>query len=368
MFQNRKMAERLRYRAQVEPKKGSQPSVIQDVFDGENYRSLHETQVSPDSPYCYFDNPEDIALGLSTDGFTLFKRRRRGYSTAWPLILVNYNLHPKYRTRTENVLCIGCIPGPRQCKDISLFLIPLLDELLELERGVAAVGYSPDGEAERFTFHAFIMIIFGDIPAISKLLFMKGHNAFSPCRCCYIEGFLCNLGKVSIYYIPHLHPYKVAQWECSNLPMRTQASFLAHAAELDAARTQKDRKAVARHYGMNGLSVFSYLSSIDLASSFPYDIMHLFFENIVPNLILFWTGQFKGLDQGSGDYQLSEDIWACIGRETAQSVSTIPAAFVGTLPDIAQDRNLYKAEAYSFWVQFIAPIVLKGRLPNKYYK
>jgi hypothetical protein len=38
------------------------------------------------------------------------------------------------------------------------------------------------------------------------------------------------------------------------------------------------------------------------------------------------------------------------------------------LPDIAQVIVLYKAEAYTFWFQYIAPILLKGQLPDKYYK
>ncbi|CAE6417422.1 unnamed protein product, partial [Rhizoctonia solani] len=41
--------------------------------------------------------------------------------------------------------------------------------------------------------------------------------------------------------------------------------------------------------------------------------------------------------------------------------------FVGTLPNIAEDENLYKAEAYSFWFIYIAPIVLKNRLKEPYY-
>ena len=40
----------------------------------------------------YFSGPRDIALGLSTDGFAPFKRHK---STAWPLVLFNYNLSPE---------------------------------------------------------------------------------------------------------------------------------------------------------------------------------------------------------------------------------------------------------------------------------
>ncbi|QRV83928.1 Retrovirus-related Pol polyprotein from transposon [Ceratobasidium sp. AG-Ba] len=85
-------------------------------------------------------------------------------------------------------------------------------------------------------------------------------------------------------------------------------------------------------------------------------------------MIKHWTGKFKGFNQGTGNYQLAEDVWKEIGRLTAEATRTIPAAFVGTLPDIALDLTLYKAEAYSFWIQYVAPILLRDRLPEPYYE
>ncbi|KDN34874.1 hypothetical protein RSAG8_12061, partial [Rhizoctonia solani AG-8 WAC10335] len=366
LFQNVDMVKKLRYRVEIEDE--HMPDVIQDVFDGAHYRSLRTKQVTPTSPYCFFDNPEDIALSLSTDGFTLFKRRRRGLSTAWPIILINNNLSPKIRTRLDNVICVGVIPGPRQCKDLNSFLIPLLDELLELEQGVEHTGLSTEGERYIFSLRAFLIHIFGDIPAVSKLLFLKGHNAFSPCRTCYIEGCLFRYPRVSVYYVPLTHPNLEAKWDCDDLPMRTHEGFLAHAAELDAARTKTARDKLSRHYGINARPVFSFLKSFDLASCAPYDIMHLLFENTVPNMLLHWTGKFKGLDQGTGNYELLPALFILIGQETAACLRYIPSSYVGMLPDIAQDGHLYKAEAYSFWIQYLAPILLKDRLPNRYYK
>ncbi|KEP46533.1 transposase family Tnp2 protein, partial [Rhizoctonia solani 123E] len=391
-FQNPRTANNVRHRYRAEQQ--SDPNVVEDVISGSHYRSLRQTQLDPNSQYRIFDHPNDIALGLSTDGFTLFKRRRRGHSTAWPIILVNYNLHPKIRTRLENVLCVGVIPGPTQCKDLNSFLIPLLDELLQLEAGIPSSALKPDydatpededqvaaaqareheamaaGEGEcdgyNFVLRAFLIIVFGDIPAISKLMCMKGHNALTPCRACYIQGVLCRLRKNAVYYVPLQHPDELRPTNA--LYMRTQELFLNHLAELDAARTQVRYDQVAKDYGINGRSVFTHLKSIDLSSSFPYDIMHLLFENLVPNMIRHWTGQFKGLDQGNGSYQLPKPRWEGVGRSTKLATKFLPSSFVGTLPDIAQDFLLYKAEALAFWIQYLAPVLLLGVLPNKYYK
>ncbi|KAG9073965.1 hypothetical protein FRC06_011022, partial [Ceratobasidium sp. 370] len=138
-------------------------------------------------------------------------------------------------------------------------------------------------------------------------------------------------------------------------------------ANLDTTRNKTKRSEIAQESGINGQPIFARLKSIDLACCAPYDIMHLLFENLVPNLIKHWTGNFKGLNKGTGDYRISANDWATIGRLTREAGHTIPSAFVGTLLNIADDGHLFKAEAHEFWFQYIAPVVLQGRLPEPYY-
>ncbi|KAG9078309.1 hypothetical protein FRC06_008433, partial [Ceratobasidium sp. 370] len=188
LFQNPNTIEKMRWCAESEGR--HEDGKFEDVYDGEHYRQPWETMVHNDDGYRFFDNPEDIALGLSTDGFMLLKRWRRGLLTAWPIILINYNLHPRIQTQLENVICVGVVPGPKQCKDLNSFLIPLLEELLRLENGiqeskVTTAGDMGEKEGSYFVLCVFIIIIFGDIPAIAKLLAMKGHNTIFPCRACY---------------------------------------------------------------------------------------------------------------------------------------------------------------------------------------
>ncbi|QRW06952.1 Transposase family Tnp2 protein [Ceratobasidium sp. AG-Ba] len=85
-------------------------------------------------------------------------------------------------------------------------------------------------------------------------------------------------------------------------------------------------------------------------------------------MIKHWTGNFKWLDQGIGNYVVDDVVWKTVGRQTAAATKTIPAEFVGTLPNIAEDEKLFKAEAYAFWFQYMAPILLRGRLNEPYYR
>jgi hypothetical protein len=97
--------------------------------------------------------------------------------------------------------------------------------------------------------------------------------------------------------------------------------------------------------------------------------MHLFFENICPLLCEHWTasGRFKNTEPADPGYRIAPHIWTQIGLETAEAYRTIPSDFVGAMPDISNSK--YKAEFWSFWVQYLGPILLRNRFPNeKYYK
>jgi len=64
---------------------------------------------------------------------------------------------------------------------------------------------------------AYLVVVFGDIPAVLMLMHMKGHNGISPCRMCSIQGVRAPDGKT--YYVPHASTRKEARVEVVNLPL-----------------------------------------------------------------------------------------------------------------------------------------------------
>jgi hypothetical protein len=126
--------------------------------------------------------PTDIALGLLTDGFGPFKKCKQ---SCWPLITFNYNLPPEIQFHLINIICFGIILGPKQPKNLNSFLIPLIDELIKLMCGMPA--YDATQSHQLFVLRAYLIMVFGDMPAVAKLMRMKGVNGIFPCCACNIQ-------------------------------------------------------------------------------------------------------------------------------------------------------------------------------------
>jgi hypothetical protein len=351
------------------------PDVIKDVFDGVLYRNLLGKLVTPvggpTQRHAYFGGATDVALGLSTDGYAPFRRRKK---TAWPIIIFNYNLPPDVRFHLENVLCLGVVPGPQKPKDFDSFLWPLVLELLQLELGVPAVDAHTGTRVE---LRAFLLYVFGDIPAVSMVMRMKGHNGICPCRFCTIRGVRIPGSENTTHYVPldrSHHPAvrtgeSVPSYDPRALPKRTHRDFLVQAREVDFADTAGIQEHLAKEYGIKGTSVLARLSTISFPDSFPYDFMHLIWENVVKNLHLLWFGDFKGLGTGSArqSYKLSPKVVEAIGKESAASGASIPYAFGAAPPNIAKDGVQWTAESRAFWTLHVAPPLLRKRLPDVFY-
>jgi len=182
----------LQYRANEHAKMSTcMPGTTTDIFNGLHYHLLlGEHVVAGDQmlAHNYFLDHHDIALSFATDGFTPFKKWKH---TMWILLLFNYNIPPDQRFQKDNILCAGIIPSPKKPWDTDSFIYPLTQELLELADGVSAYNSLL---RSLFALHAYVIAGFGDIPAVSMLMHMKGHNGLRPCcKACVCAGLATGL-------------------------------------------------------------------------------------------------------------------------------------------------------------------------------
>lgn len=169
-----------------------------DIWDGSLMTDLREKKG-------LMKEPTDLAFQFSTDGVRVFKTR--SLFSIWPLILINYNLSPKDRSKQENIIVLGIIPGPNGPKDLDPFLRPLVDEfkILQSENGVPKVWNA--ATEKFFNLRAHIITICGDTPARDKLLGSSGRPCLSLIIYTHLNnsnnivnrsGFVCLLPMVQI--------------------------------------------------------------------------------------------------------------------------------------------------------------------------
>jgi len=372
LYHNPRMAEQMRYRASCE----YEPDWVNDIFDGHIYCNLCHTKIEVDGqqlPSNYFSDPHDIALGLSTDGFAPFQRQK---TTAWPIIIYNFNLPPDIRFHHQYILCLGVVPGPKKPKDFDSFLWPAVEEFLTLVLGTRAY----DALVHKlFLLCAHLILIGGDIPAISMVMRMKGHNGLSPCRMCKIKGLRIPNSRATTHYVPldrQRHPdvvnapadTTVAKYDPADLPLRQHDEILEMGRQVQHASTNAEAERLAKEYGVKGVPVLSFIRSVQFPWSFPFDFMHLIFENLVPNLIQLWTHDFKDLGSADNPFVIRPTVWQAVGAATASCGPTIPYSFCSHPQNIATDKSQCTADAWSFWLQYIAPVILENRFTeDKYY-
>ncbi|KAF9472875.1 hypothetical protein BDN70DRAFT_818010 [Pholiota conissans] len=253
----------------------------------------------------------------------------------------------------------------------------MVQELLELASGVSTFDLD---KKVLFALHAYLVAVFGDIPAMSMIMRMKGHNGIFPCRMCMIKGVRAPHTRSTTHYVPlnreNLSSVllsltgddpEIAIYDAANLPLRTHSEFLRQAHFVQFSESTAEEKRRSKACGIKGIPLLSYLPSLSFPVSFPYDFMHLIWENLIPNLIRLWTGKFKGLDEGMESYELRPGVWQAIGKATKASGSTIPSAYGGRPQDVSDDGNTFTADSWSFWTLYIGPVLLQERFINDTY-
>jgi hypothetical protein len=95
------------------------------------------------------------------------------------------------------------------------------------------------------------------------------------------------------------------QYNPCALLLQNYISFMEQAMKVQYTSTNVDYEGLATKYSIKGLPLLSTLSSLSFPVSFPYDFMHLIWTNLIPNLICFWTGNFKDISHQDEGYVLA---------------------------------------------------------------
>ncbi|KAF8755894.1 Transposase family tnp2 [Rhizoctonia solani] len=328
-----------------------QPGEMNDFFNSSRYDKLLHTNIvidGDDTGVPHFPGKHDIALAIMTDGVQIFDQGSTETNTCWPSWPRTLTCRRR-NAQMRNLIPLGVIPGPNKPKDFDSFLVPLVNEFIELAKGIEVYNTM---NGETITLRVHPTIISGDMQAIKYLMNFKGPNAQVPCRECLIVG--CYHQGRKTYYIPLAEPLRADSTSVQSRIMETARVGLA-----DDLR---------KKYGICGPSILDRIPSLSRPASYPHEFMHLFLLNHGPALFSLWTNTHSGIsDSGREQYLISHSDLVLIGTETVGATNLIPAKFIRPFPNIESSRHLYTSELWSFWLIYIGPVVLRGRLPQKYY-
>ncbi|KAF8594006.1 hypothetical protein BDV93DRAFT_400329, partial [Ceratobasidium sp. AG-I] len=217
-----------------------------------------------------------------------------------------------------------------------------------------------------FALRAHLLSVFGDIPAVSKFLEFVGHNGRYPCRFCLILAIQGATTKGGSHLYCPLHRQEAPFFRALSLPLRTHDATLKAGLQVLQAPSENARTTLATESGVKGVSLLARLPSVSIPASFPIDIMHMVWINLVPQLVKLWTGEFNGLDDGSESYMLHPTVWMSLGGTIAGSGATIPSSFGCRLPDISKPGHR-TTESWSIFATQLAPSLLRRRFRKSTY-
>jgi hypothetical protein len=244
------------------------PGEYSDIFDGSYYQELLETDLvveGVNQGVKIFSSPHDIALGLMSDGVEVFKKIRNGSATAWPFLLMNYNLSEEIRTHLQYIMPFAIAPGAP--KDHNSFAFPFYVEMISLGHGI---GTWNELSREIFLLRAFLITKIADMQAFKASQYIRGPNTFSPWRTCAVQGCRDPECGGTNYYYPLRAPrgaicldFSAAfDWDPNNLPLRTDYSYSQAITYTEEADTQEERDLQAKTHGINGESILVHLPAL----------------------------------------------------------------------------------------------------------
>jgi len=244
---------------------------VRHTGDSKQWKHIDE------NPHLFNDfgkEARNIRLGLSLDGMSPFNDKNNTYSL-WPVTLLNYNLPPWMVTKRFFVMLALLIPGPDSvvAANVDVFLAPLIDDLLELYRGIHAWDIV---KREAFTLRVMLLWCIHDYPAygLASGISTKGYLGCAVCGPNVSSEYSKPLGKV-IYrshrrWLEEGHTYRSSYYRAKDFdgklerrpsPVTTTASDIMQWAEEKRQYDAEGGKADGpddpyKKYGVKRLSIF----------------------------------------------------------------------------------------------------------------
>ncbi|KAA8903431.1 hypothetical protein FN846DRAFT_752436, partial [Sphaerosporella brunnea] len=222
-----------------------------------------------------------------------------------------------------------------------------------------------------FNMRAYITIVGADMIGRSKLMQTTGNRSYSYCEHCEARG-IWN-GSIYCPFTPPIDaPEKAKSREGSgypwttldrvHLPLRSDTSFRATARHIARDLCNGCQK----KYGIRGPTILQELQSLDFPRSFPPDLMHLMYENVIP--AIFRSEKLAKFVETDDPWNIIPEDWMEIGKAFDKSATLYPLAFGEPMRNFTRHCHELKAAEWATVTKHATPIFLKTLLSEQDYQ
>ena len=308
--------------------------ILSDVYSGKIWKDFQKYK-----GHDFLSLPRNYGLMLNFDFFQPIKHRK-DYSVG-VLYLVVLNLPRHLRFKWENVIVVGIVPSlDKEPKTLNEFLVPAVDELKALWRGVPL---KTSLSSISLKFRAALLSIAADVPAARKLCGFKGHSAHRGCSRC-LKVFPGGFGEKKDY----------SGFDRENWQPRTCIDHRSNARKIERSTTVSSRNKLSQKYGINYWSILLDLEYFDIIRFCTVDPMHNLFLGTSKHVFKLWDKQgiigkkeMKLLEKRIEEMDVPSDI--------------------GRLPKkISSNYGSYTAEQWKNWTVIYSMYALKGVIADKH--
>jgi len=261
---------------------------------------------------------DEIKLVIGIDGLPI---SRSSSNQFWPILAY-------VRSKFNIVFLVGLYFGTEKPMDSNDFIKDFVNEATHLvSNGIIIKNYA---------YKVVIDVFCCDTPAKAFILKIKGHNGFSSCTRCEIEGEykenrLC-------------FPYS----DVSNREVkRTHDNYL-------------NRTDTNHHSSVTSISSVVDISGVNVVSSFSLDYMHLVTLGVMKKLILLWM-------KGPLNVRLPSSKIKQISNLLLSFRSKFPCEF-SRKPRALEEVLRWKATEFRSFLLYIGPLVLKSIVSKDCFK
>ena len=307
-----------------------------DIYDGNVWNELQNINGAP-----FLSCPQNYCLLLNVDWFNPFDDTQYSVGAIYLVIL---NLPRNERYKFENVILVGMIPGPKEPKrDINSFLLPLVNDLNELFRGVTFKNHKSSFGST--TIRALLACTSSDLPATRKVCGFLSFNALKGCSKCLKSFPTYSFGEK-----PDFSGYEYEAWEPRKHSDHKKTAFLVKTAKTATSRATLEHSSGVRYSELLNVPCF------DVVRYHCIDPMHNIFLGIAKHMMQVWR---------------DKQCLSVTDFLTIQSrVDAInPPPNIGRIiRKIESGMSSVTADEWKYWILIYSPFALHKVLPDRDYK